>query len=81
MSRDTQAPLVLSYLTLRKAVGWIGLTLPIILAIGGFIFQAFADRPLKIEPSVSSYYFTGMGTVFVGLPLRHRRFPSGHGRF
>jgi hypothetical protein len=67
ISRDPENPLVLSYLTLRKAVGWIGLTLPIILVIGGFAFQKFADKPITIESSISAYYYTGMGSVFVGL--------------
>ncbi len=68
MSPDPKNPLVFSYLTLRKAIGWIGLTLPIILWIGGWIFQGFAHAPhLHIESSISAYYYTGMGNVFVGL--------------
>lgn len=68
MSHKHENPIVFSYLTLRKAVGWIGLTLPFILWIGGWIFQLFAGAPhLQIESSISSYYYTGMGNVFVGL--------------
>lgn len=68
MSRHNENPLVLSYLTLRQAVGWIGLTLPMLLAVGGFALQGIAHEPhLQIEPSISAYYYTGMGNVFVGL--------------
>jgi hypothetical protein len=53
---------------LRQAVGWIGLTLPFLLAVGGFVFQRFAHAPhLHIESSISAYYYSGMGNVFVGL--------------
>ena len=53
---------------LRQAVGWIGLTLPFLLAGGGFGFQRIAHEPhLHIESSISAYYYTGMGNVFVGL--------------
>ena len=58
----------MSYLSLRKAVGWIGLTLPILLVVGGFVLQRLAHAPhLHIESSISAYYYTRMGNVFVGL--------------
>lgn len=51
-----------SYMALRKSVGWIGLLLPFVLMLGGsLIFKG----PL-VEGSVSYYYHTGMGDVFVG---------------
>ena len=50
-----------SYLALRKAVGWIGILLPFILIIGGlFLFNE------DIQKSISSYYYTRMGNLFVG---------------
>lgn len=67
MPSKQEGPLVLGYLTLRMAVGWIGLTLPFILMIGGFVFDAIAHQTLHIESSISSYYYTGIGKVFVGL--------------
>lgn len=67
MSNDNGNQLVLSYLTLRKAVGWVGLTLPFILAFGEFLFQSFANKPVTIESSISAYYYSCMGKVFVGL--------------
>ena len=56
-----QDPLVLSYLTLRKAVGIIGLALPFILAIGKILLQGPG-----IEGSISYYYYTDTGNVLVG---------------
>ncbi|MBT3533682.1 MAG: DUF998 domain-containing protein [Rhodospirillaceae bacterium] len=54
--------LILSYLALRKAVGGLGALLPVILAIGAaLIFQT------GLQDSVSYYYYTGMGNVFVGI--------------
>ncbi len=68
MLHDHENQLVFSYLTLRKAVGWIGLTLPIILVIGGWVLQRIAHEPhLHVEDSISAYYYTSMGNVFVGL--------------
>ncbi len=51
-----------SYLTLRKAVGWIGLLLPFVLMFG--VFVIFKDN--MVQKSISYYYHTGMGDVFVG---------------
>jgi hypothetical protein len=54
---------IISYLTLRKLIGVIGIALPILLALGGFIFtQSFV-----LENSISSYYYTPMRDVFVGV--------------
>lgn len=53
---------VVSYNTLRKAIGFTGLLLPIIVVLGGFI-SAGTD---EVMPSISDYYFTTMGDVFVG---------------
>jgi hypothetical protein len=47
---------------LRKAVGWIGILLPFTLMIGVlFVFDEGV-----IQESISHYYYTGMGDVFVG---------------
>lgn len=53
--------LVLSYLGLRKAIGIIGIALPLVLALG----KIPLDGP-GIQNSISSYYYTGMRDVFVG---------------
>lgn len=67
MPRKQPSSLVLDYLTLRMAVGWLGLTLPFILISGAFIFEAIAHESPHIQASISSYYYTGMRDVFVGL--------------
>ena len=53
--------LVLSYLSLRRAVGLIGIALPFVLAAGKSLTEGFGLRG-----SMSSYYYTAMGDVFVG---------------
>jgi hypothetical protein len=56
-----QSPLVLSYLTLRRAVGVIGLALPPVLAIGGLLLDGSG-----LQPTISDYYYTSMRNVLVG---------------
>jgi len=51
-----------SYLALRKAVGWIGISLPFVLMLGVLIIF----KGELIQHSISHYYYTGMGRVFVG---------------
>jgi hypothetical protein len=53
--------LIVSYMFLRKTVGWIGCLLPIVLIAGNMIFFTSA-RP----GSMSGYYYTPMRNVFVG---------------
>ena len=60
-SNGPEQPLVLSYLGLRKAVGIIGFALPFVLAIGRALLQGAG-----LEGSISYYYYTDMGNVFVG---------------
>lgn len=51
-----------SYLSLRRAVGLIGIFLPFTLMLGVYLF--FPEG--RGSPSISHYYHTGMGDVFVG---------------
>jgi hypothetical protein len=53
--------LVLSYLELRKSVGTIGMLLPFVAALGKILLQGPG-----ILSSLSSYYYSIMGGVFVG---------------
>ena len=54
--------LLISYLSLRKAVGIIGVSFPLVLVLGNWwIFHSNA-----IEDSISYYYYTEMRGVFVG---------------
>ena len=53
--------LVISYLSLRKAIGVIGITLPFVLVFGKILLQGPG-----LLGSMSSYYHSIMGDVFVG---------------
>ncbi len=59
--KSDSSSLVLSYLTLRKAIGLLGVSLPFILSLGAML--VFNEG---IQESISHYYYTGMGDVFVG---------------
>ena len=58
----TGSSLVVSYLLLRKAVGYLGIALPFVLAFGGMLLYGTG-----LQRSISSYYHTGMRDVFVGI--------------
>src|SRR5476651_1255948 len=55
--------LELSYLQIRRSVGWLGIALPVILPIGTYIFSACN----QIKPSISDYYYTITGSILVGI--------------
>lgn len=62
MSENGHINQIYSYLALRKAVGWIGILLPVVLPLGGIIF--FGDK--GIRENISVYYYSGMRDIFVG---------------
>lgn len=53
--------LIISYLNLRKAIGWLGLLMPIIVRLGARVFEGIPSNE-----SISAYYYTSMRDVFVG---------------
>jgi hypothetical protein len=55
--------MVVNYLIMRKSLGVLGLSLPVILIIGNLILS----NSQVIMDSISEYYYTGMRNVFVGL--------------
>lgn len=59
---ERENKLVLSYLTVRKIIGILGLLFPLILVLGSFIF----GNCCHIQISISNYYHTNMRDVFVG---------------
>lgn len=61
-SPDNSSYLVLSYLSLRKTIGLLGICLPFVLAIG-----LFALYRKGLQGSISGYYHTEMRDVFVGI--------------
>jgi hypothetical protein len=52
---------VRAYYRIRRAVGWLGLALPLVLVVGGLASQR------AVEPSISDYYHTLMRDAFVGV--------------
>ena len=61
-STDGKNTMVLSYLELRTAVGILGIAFPLVIFLGGRII--FGEG---LQGSISSYYYTGMRDVFVGI--------------
>jgi hypothetical protein len=59
---ERENKLVLSYLTVRKIIGILGLLFPLILVLGSLIFGSCR----AIQDSISNYYHTNMRDVFVG---------------
>ncbi|HEX7331205.1 MAG TPA: hypothetical protein VF290_06880 [Pyrinomonadaceae bacterium] len=55
------AELIVSYLTLRKAVGYLGLLMPILVRVGAYYFEQIPSNT-----SISAYYYTSMRDLFVG---------------
>src|SRR3972149_18876 len=53
--------LLISTLTLRRAIGLIGAAFPFVMAAGGLLLGA-----REILDSISAYYHTGMRDIFVG---------------
>jgi len=56
-------PQVISYQTLRRSIGWLGLSLPLVMVLGSFLFSTCKT----VQPSISHYYYTNMREVFVGI--------------
>ena len=58
---DSAQPMVVSYIVVRRAVGILGLMLPILLGpVGWLIFG------IEIQDNMSSYYHTALRDIFVG---------------
>lgn len=56
-------PQVISYKTLRKAVGILGVSFPIVLVIGTITDGGYNE----IQISISEYYHTNMQQIFIGI--------------
>lgn len=59
--KESRNDLVFSYKTLRNLIGFSGMLLPVILVL--FTFKEDGDK--YIEPSISDYYYTSNGDIFV----------------
>lgn len=60
MDQPNRDEVVRSYYRIRKMLGWLGLALPVVLILGGWLSQQ------TVEPSISDYYHTLMRDAFVG---------------
>ncbi|MBV7408801.1 hypothetical protein [Maritimibacter sp. DP1N21-5] len=59
--QEVQNDLVLEYLNVRRALGYLGFGLPVVLILYG------ALPGTTFAPSISEFYYTHMGGVFVGV--------------
>lgn len=50
-----------AYYRMRRMLGWLGLSLPLVLILGGWLSKG------AVEPSISDYYHTLMRDAFVGV--------------
>ena len=55
--------LIISYMTLRRIVGLLGISLPLVLIVGSYIL----DKPGHLQVSISAYYHTSMRNALVGI--------------
>ena len=62
-SSAPQDPKTISYLTMRRIVGILGIALPLLTTIG---YMVFDRHELCLLTSISAYYYTALGAVFVG---------------
>lgn len=61
-------PWIISYLTLRKTVGLLGVSLVPVLVIGSYIIDHLINgQPAAIQTSVSAYYYTDMRNELEGI--------------
>lgn len=56
-----EKPEVISFLTIRHSVGTLGVCLPFVLLAGNLLMGCS-----QIQPSISHYYYTAAGSIFVG---------------
>ena len=62
MTSDRNRSLIISYLALRRMIGFLAVALPIVVVTGGITQEGF-----KIQGSISGYYYTNMRDVYVGM--------------
>ncbi len=55
--------LIISFLSIRKAIGILGIALPLVLLIGTIVLNDCQE----IQGSISAYYYTDMRNVLVGI--------------
>jgi hypothetical protein len=55
--------IIISYITLRQSIGWLGIALAPVLVFGSMIL----DHTRQIDISISAYYYSHMRNVLVGI--------------
>ncbi|TFH25583.1 MAG: hypothetical protein E4H10_09205 [Bacteroidia bacterium] len=55
-------PEIISYYAMRRAIGILGITLPLILVAGSSLFGDCKE----VQDSISTYYHTNMRNIFAG---------------
>jgi len=55
-------PEIISFYTMRRAIGILGFTFPLIMLAGSFLFGDCKE----VQVSISTYYYTNMRNIFVG---------------
>jgi hypothetical protein len=63
MEELKEDPRIISFQTLRRAVGWLGMCLPLALILG----TAIAGNCTRLQDTISHYYYTATGDLFVGV--------------
>lgn len=56
-------PKLISYNTLRKTVGWLGISLPAAMLLGNYFFA----HCYYVQDSISNYYYTATGNLLEGI--------------
>ena len=62
MSTNRERSLITSYLAMRRLIGILGISLPVIVVLGGF-----TQGEPGLQGSISGYYYTNMRDLFVGI--------------
>jgi hypothetical protein len=62
MSKNHERTLIVSYLSMRRLIGILGISLPFIIVIGGL-----TQGPSSLQGSISGYYYTNMRDFLVGI--------------
>ncbi|MDP9046917.1 MAG: hypothetical protein M3N14_02195 [Bacteroidota bacterium] len=60
---DPNRDMIVSFMTIRKAVGWLGIALPVVLYFG----TLFIGNCSILKASISDYFYTLMGSMLVGV--------------
>lgn len=60
---DRNRDMIISFMTIRKAVGWLGIGLPVVLYLGTLLIGECGI----LKASISDYFYTNMGSVFTGI--------------